>query len=54
MRVVGVERNFRPLSVNPKTWRISKPKEKCMYVLEVAAGTAERMKTREGDVIEFR
>ncbi len=52
-RIAHLEKGFRPLGLNPKTWKISVPKEKCRYVLEVGAGVAKRTGTMVGDRVEF-
>jgi hypothetical protein len=54
MRVVGVVKRAKPLSLNPATWKVFSPREKCVYVLEVDAGVATWTRTREGDLLEFR
>lgn len=52
-RIVHLERDFRPLGLNPKTWKVSVPKEKCRYVLEVGKGTIDRSGSKIGDIVKF-
>jgi len=52
-RIVDIEHSARPIGLNPKTWKIYRPKKPCAYVLELPAGTAERTGTEIGDVLDF-
>ena len=52
-RVVDIRENARPLSFNPKTWRIYRPKERAKYVLELPAGSAKN-KISVGNVLQFK
>lgn len=51
--VVGIHRDFQPMTRHPKSWKISKPEKKCKYVLEVSSGVIDTSSTRKGDQIEF-
>ncbi len=52
-RVVDVRENVKPLSKNPKTWRIYMPKKCCRWVLEIKAGKISATKMRIGDLLDF-
>lgn len=52
-KIVDIIENVCPLSFNPKTWRIYRPKKKCMYVLELESGFTEKNKFKVGDVLKF-
>ena len=49
-RIVDVIRNVKPISLNPKTWKVYTPKEKCLYILEVENGLANY---KSGDKLSF-
>lgn len=51
-RIVGIERELKPISLNPKTWKIYFPKKKAKYALELNAGCAEGL--NEGDLLDFQ
>jgi uncharacterized membrane protein (UPF0127 family) len=42
-------KNAEPLSLNPKTWRIYKPRESCKYILE----TPFNLKIKIGDRLKW-
>ncbi len=52
-RVVGIHKDFRPMRLHPKTWKISKPDKKCKYVLELNTGVIDNSATKIGDELEF-
>jgi uncharacterized membrane protein (UPF0127 family) len=52
-RVVGIFEHIRPVSLNPKTWKVYYPPEPARYVVELASGTVRRTGTRIGDVLNF-
>lgn len=52
-KVVYIERSARPLSFDPKTWKIVKPRKKFTYALEINAGSASRKRIKVGDVLSF-
>lgn len=53
-KVVDIIKNASPLTLNPKTWKIYKPKRKCSYVLEVEAGLANKKRFKVWDKLKFR
>ncbi len=52
-KVVHIEKNAKPLSLDPKTWKTIKPPEKCMHVLEINAGESKNKRIKIGDVLTF-
>lgn len=52
-KVVHIERNTKPFSLDPKTWKTIKPAKKCKYVVEINAGSASRKRIKAGDVLNF-
>ncbi|MCK5022557.1 MAG: DUF192 domain-containing protein [Candidatus Aenigmarchaeota archaeon] len=52
-RIVDIKHSVLPIGVNPKTWKVYKPKEQCKYVLEVNAGLMKKTKSHVGDILEF-
>ena len=52
-KIVDVVQNAPPLSLRWNTWRIYKPKEPAMYILEVNAGFCEKKKLHVGDQLQF-
>lgn len=40
MRVVDIQR-ARPMTLDPRTWKIYRPRKKCKYVLELPAGSGK-------------
>lgn len=51
-RVVDIKCCARPISANPKTWRIFRPKDKALYVLELPANHTKTL-LKEGDALDF-
>ncbi len=49
--VVDIKKNCLPISLNPKTWKVYYPKEKCRYVLEVESG---KLKLKKGEKVELK
>jgi uncharacterized membrane protein (UPF0127 family) len=45
-KVVDVKRGCRPMSLDPRTWRMYVPKKPAKYALEVNAGTADAVMRR--------
>ncbi len=45
-KVVDIKENFRPFAFYT-------PKEKCMYIVEMAAGSIKQSKTKLGDKLAF-
>lgn len=52
-KVVHIEKDAKPLSSDPKTWKMIKPAEKCKYVIEINAGESSRKRIKAGDVLNF-
>lgn len=52
-KVVDIRKNVRPLSLDPRTWRLYVPRQRCRYVLEVEAGLLAKKKFRPGDRLDF-
>lgn len=50
-RIVSIEKNLRPITLNPCTWKSYFPEKNAKYALEVNAGCAEGLK--EGDLLNF-
>jgi uncharacterized membrane protein (UPF0127 family) len=51
-RVVDIRHDARPMSMNPKSWKIFKPGKKAKYVLELPANAAKG-KLCIGDMLAF-
>jgi len=51
-KVVDIKHCARPLSLNPKTWKVFRPSEKSMYVLEIPANSA-KARLKPGDTLQF-
>ncbi|MBI3412952.1 MAG: DUF192 domain-containing protein [Candidatus Aenigmarchaeota archaeon] len=52
-KIIHIERNARPLSFDPSTWKTIKPRKKFMYTLEINAGEAKDKRIKVGDVLTF-
>ena len=52
-RVIDVFENIRPVSLNPRTWKVYYPKQPAKYILELRQGTVKETGTEIGDVLEF-
>ncbi len=52
-RVVDIKYSVKPLTFNPRTWKIYYPKRPARWVLEMKAGSMKRLKTKIGDKLEF-
>ncbi len=53
-RIVDMQLNAEPISFNPRTWRIYRPKSACRFVLELEGGVAGKLELKEGDKLSFR
>ena len=53
-RVVDFFENARPVSLNPRSWRIYKPRRPARYALELPAGSIRKMGISEGKKIDIR
>lgn len=51
--IVDIKHDVKPISMNPKSWKIYTPCRKCKYVLEVEAGHLNEKKFKVGDTLEF-
>lgn len=47
-KVSTIAKNARPMTLNPKTWRIYLPNKKCKYVLETESGFAYKNRIKIG------
>jgi len=52
-KVVDIKHNARPMSFNPKTWKIFRPREGASYALELPANSAKG-KLSVGDILTFK
>lgn len=52
-KIVGIIENTRPISFNPKTWKIYGPNKKCKYILEVESGLVKSRKFSINDKLLF-
>ncbi len=41
-KIVDIIENAKPMSFDPKTWKLYYPKKKCKYILEVEAGLSKK------------
>lgn len=53
MRIVDIKKEVPPLKfLNPKTWKIYKPRKKAKFALELSSGKIGK-RTKIGDEVEF-
>lgn len=52
-RVTDIFEGIKPVSLNPKTWKVYYPSAPSRYALELSQGTVKRTGTRTGDLLEF-
>lgn len=53
-RVADLVENFRPMSWDPKTWVVKKPRNPAKYVLELKSGTIKKTGIKIGHVLEIK
>ena len=51
--IVDFKENVLPISLNPKTWKIYRPKKRCKYVLEIEKCNISK-KLKIGDKLIFK
>ncbi|MCK4967866.1 MAG: DUF192 domain-containing protein [Candidatus Aenigmarchaeota archaeon] len=51
--IINIVENAKPMTLNPKTWKLYYPKKRCKHVLEAETGFAKKMGYKPGDVIEI-
>jgi uncharacterized membrane protein (UPF0127 family) len=52
-RVVGIFERIRPVTFNPKTWKVYYPVVPSKYIIEVNSGIIRETGTEIGDSLEF-
>jgi uncharacterized membrane protein (UPF0127 family) len=53
-KIVDIKHEAKPITVNPKTWRIFRPKNKAKYILEIPANSAKtKHKLKIGDILSL-
>ena len=52
-KIVDIKDGIKPITLNPKTWKIYYPEKPARWVLEMKAGSMKRLKTKTGDRLEF-
>lgn len=52
-RVVDIKEDFRPMTLNPLTWKVHYPKKPARYVLELPAGAARLTGTKLNSKLMF-
>jgi len=52
-KIIDIIENAKPITFNPKTWKIYGPKKKCKYILEVESGLVKSKKFVAGDQLRF-
>ncbi|MBI4177363.1 MAG: DUF192 domain-containing protein [Candidatus Aenigmarchaeota archaeon] len=52
-RVVHIEKNAKPFSLDPSTWKTLKPEKKFMHAVEINAGEAKNKRIKVGDALTF-
>jgi uncharacterized membrane protein (UPF0127 family) len=52
--VVTIYENIEPLSLDPRTWKIYRPKKRAKYALEVEAGWVKEKSVSPGDDLSHR
>jgi len=50
-RVVDIKKHARPMSLNPMTWKVFRPRKGSKYVLELPSGKSGPLKI--GDMLSF-
>ncbi len=53
-RIVDIKKNVKPISLNPKTWKVYFPKRKCLFVLEVEGGLTKKLNLKVEDMLVFQ
>lgn len=53
-RAVDIKEQARPLTLNPRTWKVYHPKTPARYVLEVPAGTVKETGTAVSDTLSIQ
>lgn len=53
-RVVTIYENIEPLSLDPRTWKIYRPRKRAKYAFETEAGWVEQTSVTVGDSLDFR
>ena len=52
-RITNIVENVKPMTLNPKTWKVYYPNKRCKHVFEVEAGFAKKVNYKSGDVVEI-
>ena len=52
-RVTDMFEKVRPVSFNPKTWKVYGPSKNVKYIIELRSGKARKTGTKVGDVLSF-
>ena len=52
-RVVTIHENIKPLSLDPRTWKIYWPERPVKYAFEAEAGWAQKHSVAPGDLLSF-
>jgi len=53
-RVVTIYENIKPLSLDPRTWKIYWPEKRVKYAFETEAGWVKQQSVVPGDFLSFR
>ena len=52
-RITNIVENAKPMTLNPRTWKVYYPNKRCKHVFEVEAGFAKKLGYKPGDVVEI-
>lgn len=52
-RVVTIYEDIKPLSLDPRTWKIYRPRRKAKYAFETEAGWVKQASIATGDSLQF-
>lgn len=52
-RIVDIKHSVKPISINPRTWKIYYPKKPAKWVLEMKSGTMKKLGINIGEKVDF-
>lgn len=53
-QIVEIRKNIKPVSLNPRTWKVYYPDVPAKYILEINSGVARKTGTEIGDILDFK
>ena len=52
-KVVTIHEGIKPISLDPRTWRIYRPEKPAKYALELGAGWVKSTRLAKGDILKL-